>query len=85
MLGNQGTSCIAKSYEAKALAVKTGMSIWDAVKWHEVLSRQLLELLGTVSPAVEYYSIDEMFLTPANFPASFLDIYEKPLWRYRLD
>ena len=74
VLGNQGACVIAKSYEAKALGVKTGMPIWEAVeccpdgvflkrdfRWYEVLSRQLLDLLHTVSPSVEYYSIDEMF------------------------
>lgn len=74
VLGNQGACVIAKSYEAKAAGIKTGTPIWDAVKlcpegiflkrdfrWYEVISRQMLELLRTVSPAVEYYSIDEMF------------------------
>ena len=84
VLGNQGACCIAKSYEAKALGVKTGMPIWDAVevcpdgvylkrdfKWYEILSRQLLELLRTVSPAVEYYSIDEMFFDARELPGVF--------------
>ena len=74
VLGNQGACVIAKSYEAKAAGVKTGMPIWDAVKlcpegvylkrdfrWYEVISRQMLEFLRAISPAVEYYSIDEMF------------------------
>ena len=74
VLGNQGACVIAKSYEAKGAGIKTGMPIWEAVKlcpsavflkrdfrWYEILSKQLLELLRTVSPAVEYYSIDEMF------------------------
>src|SRR5437016_9870300 len=74
VLGNQGACVIAKSYEMKALGVKTGMPIWESVKccpegiyvkrdfrWYEVISRQLLHLLQTVSPTVEYYSIDEMF------------------------
>ena len=74
VLGNQGACVIAKSYEAKAQGVKTGMPIWEALKccpqgvylkrdfrWYEVLSKQMLDLLRTVSPSVEYYSIDEMF------------------------
>ncbi|MGE3408248.1 MAG: nucleotidyltransferase [Pirellulales bacterium] len=84
VLGNQGACVIAKSYEAKALGVKTGMPIWEAVercpdgvflkrdfRWYEVLSRQLLELLRTVSPAVEYYSIDEMFFDARELPSVF--------------
>lgn len=74
VLGNQGACVIAKSYELKRQGVTTGMPIWDAVKlspdaifvkrdfrWYEVLSRKLLEMIGEVSPVVEYYSIDEMF------------------------
>jgi nucleotidyltransferase/DNA polymerase involved in DNA repair len=88
VLGNQGACVIAKSYEAKALGVKTGMPIWEAVKccpdgvylkrdfrWYEVLSRQLLNLLRTVSPAVEYYSIDEMFFDAGELPS----VFSRPL------
>jgi len=74
VLGNQGACIIAKSYEMKARGVTTGMPIWDALplcpegifikrdfEWYEVLSRQMLEIVRSSSPAVEYYSIDEMF------------------------
>src|SRR5437870_7875710 len=74
VLGNQGACVIAKSYEMKAAGVQTGMPIWEAVKrcpqgvyvkrdfrWYEVLSRLMLEVVRTFSPAVEYYSIDEFF------------------------
>jgi nucleotidyltransferase/DNA polymerase involved in DNA repair len=85
VLSNQGACVIAKSYELKAHGVTTGMPIWDALplcpsaiyvkrdfEWYEVLSRQMLSVLQTVSPIVEYYSIDEMF-----FDASGVD--PKPL------
>ena len=81
VLGNQGACVIAKSYELKAAGVKTGVPIWDAVKicptavfvkrdfrWYEVLSRKMLEVLHTVSPLVEYYSIDEMFFDASELP-----------------
>lgn len=74
VLGNNGACVIAKSYEMKARGVKTGTPIWDAkvacpegvyVKrdfyWYEVLSRKMLDVVGTFSPLVEYYSIDEFF------------------------
>lgn len=74
VLGNQGAAVIAKSYEMRAAGVKTGMPIWEArracpdgiyikrdFRWYEVLSRRLLALVQEFSPAVEYYSIDEMF------------------------
>jgi nucleotidyltransferase/DNA polymerase involved in DNA repair len=74
VLSNQGACVIAKSYELKAKGVPTGMPIWDAqplcphaifvkrdFEWYEVLSRRMLNILQTISPTVEYYSIDEMF------------------------
>jgi nucleotidyltransferase/DNA polymerase involved in DNA repair len=88
VLGNQGACVIAKSYEAKAAGVKTGMPIWEAVEccpngvflkrdfhWYEVLSRQLLDLLRGVSPAVEYYSIDEMFFDASDLAG----VFSRPL------
>src|SRR5262249_2552429 len=76
VLGNNGACVIAKSYEMKAHGVKTGMPIWDAKKacpsglyvkrdffWYEVLSRRLLDIVGSFSRKVEYYSIDEFFFT----------------------
>ncbi|HTQ39798.1 MAG TPA: nucleotidyltransferase [Pirellulales bacterium] len=79
VLSNQGACVIAKSYELKAKGVTTGMPIWDArplcpnaifikrdFEWYEVLSRQMLGMLQTVSPTVEYYSIDEMFFEAAD-------------------
>jgi nucleotidyltransferase/DNA polymerase involved in DNA repair len=74
VLSNQGACVIAKSYELKAHGVTTGMPIWDALplcpqaiyvkrdfEWYECLSRRMLDVLHTVSPTIEYYSIDEMF------------------------
>jgi DNA polymerase V len=76
VLGNHGACIIAKSYEAKAAGITTGMPIWEALPicpdavfvkrdfaWYEVLSRKLLALVQEISPRVEYYSIDEMFFT----------------------
>ena len=76
VLGNNGACVIAKSYEMKAAGVKTGTPIWDAkalcpdgvyVKrdfyWYEILSRKMLDIVGSYSPRVEYYSIDEFFFT----------------------
>jgi DNA polymerase V len=78
VLSNQGACVIAKSYELKARGVNTGTTIWDALplcpeaifvkrdfEWYEVLSRRILEVASCFSPAVEYYSIDEMFFDAA--------------------
>lgn len=74
VLGNNGACVIAKSYEMKALGVRTGEVIWDAVRscpegiyikrdfrWYEVLSRAMLDIVKSYSSVVEYYSIDEFF------------------------
>jgi len=74
VLSNQGACVIAKSYELKARGVTTGMPIWNALplcpeaifvkrdfRWYEVLSRRIFRVVREFSPAVEYYSIDEVF------------------------
>lgn len=76
VLGNQGACVIAKSYEMKAAGVKTGEPIWEAVekcpegiyikrdfRWYEAVSREMLTVVREASPTVEYYSIDEFFLS----------------------
>ncbi|ADB18382.1 DNA-directed DNA polymerase [Pirellula staleyi DSM 6068] len=84
VLGNQGACVIAKSYEMKKAGVKTGEPIWEALtkcpdgiyvkrdfRWYEVLSRAMLDVVREFSPQVEYYSIDEFFLSVDQSPASF--------------
>ncbi|HTQ40771.1 MAG TPA: nucleotidyltransferase [Pirellulales bacterium] len=74
VLSNQGACVIARSYELKRKGITVGMPIWEArplcphavfvkrdFEWYECLSRRMLDVLHTVSPTVEYYSIDEMF------------------------
>lgn len=91
VIGNHGACIIAKSYEAKAAGIKTGTPIWegatlcpDAVyvkrdfRWYETLSRRMLELVGEISPRVEFYSIDESFyevetVDPASLQAAILN------------
>jgi DNA polymerase V len=76
VLGNHGACIIAKSYEAKAAGIKTGMPIWEAVPlcpnavyvkrdfvWYETLSRKMLAIVQAMSPVVEFYSIDEQFFS----------------------
>jgi DNA polymerase V len=74
VLGNQGACVIARSYAMKRYGVKVGEPIWESKKkcphgiyvkrdfrWYETLSRGMLKEVGTFSPNVEYYSIDEFF------------------------
>ena len=74
-LGMGGSCIIAASYEAKAFGVKTGMPVREARKlcpnafempsdFREtgIASKQIEDMLQTVCPLLEQYSIDEWFL-----------------------
>ncbi len=74
VLGNQGACVIARNYPMKKFGVKVGEPIWESKKkcpdgvfikrdfrWYESLSRKMFAEVGTFSPRVEYYSIDEFF------------------------
>jgi nucleotidyltransferase/DNA polymerase involved in DNA repair len=88
VLGNQGACVIARSAEMKQAGVQVGEPIWEAkakcpdgiylkrdFQWYEVLSRKMLEVLRTFSPAVEYYSIDEFFFAVHPAPGQNLPAY----------
>jgi DNA polymerase V len=92
VLGNQGACVIAKSYEMKAAGVKTGTPIWEArclcphgvylkrdFRWYEVLSRQMLDVVRTRSPRVEYYSVDEFFFEALPAPGQTLQALAEDL------
>ncbi|MCA9381990.1 DNA polymerase IV [Candidatus Dojkabacteria bacterium] len=70
-----GKMVLAKSYEAKAKGIKTGMPPWEAKKlapkiilidadfdFYAKLSRQLFQVLKSFSPNVEERSVDEGYL-----------------------
>jgi DNA polymerase V len=74
VLGNQGACVIARNYPMKRYGVKVGEPVWEAkqkcpqgvyvkrdFRWYETLSRRMLAEVGTFSPRVEYYSVDEFF------------------------
>jgi hypothetical protein len=92
VLGNQGACVIAKSYEMKAAGVATGKPIWDTrqkcpegvylkrdFRWYEVLSRKMLAAMRDLSPAVEYYSIDEVFFSAQPAPGQCLQALAETL------
>jgi len=75
VLSSQGAFAIAKSYDAKAKGVTTGMSVWDAkrlvpdaeflmpdFRFYGQLSQKMFNILRRYSPEVEIYSIDEAFM-----------------------
>jgi len=75
VLSSQNAIVVAKSYDAKALGVTTGMPVWEAKKlvpqaaflaadfrYYGQLSDKVFSILRRYSPDIEIYSIDEAFL-----------------------
>jgi nucleotidyltransferase/DNA polymerase involved in DNA repair len=75
VLSSQDACVVAKTYDAKAAGIKTGMPVWDAKKllpratylsadfrYYGQISDGLFSILRRFSPVVEEYSIDEAFL-----------------------
>jgi len=75
VLSSQNAIVVAKSYDAKALGISTGMPVWEARKvapqavflaadfrYYGQMSDKLFAILRTFSPDIEVYSIDEGFI-----------------------
>jgi len=75
VLSSQDACIVAKTYDAKAAGIKTGMPVWEAKKlmphaaylpadfrFYGLLSEKMFSILRRFSPEVEVYSIDEGFL-----------------------
>ena len=77
VLSNNDGCAIARSEEAKACGIEMGMPAFmleEIIKQHHVnvfssnytlygdMSNRVINILGTFSPAIELYSIDEAFL-----------------------
>jgi DNA polymerase V len=75
VLSNQNAFVVAKTYDAKARGVTTGMRVRDAKKlvpnaaflppdfrYYGQLSQRMFSILHRYSPEVEVYSIDEAFM-----------------------
>lgn len=73
--GRQGTCVITSSYEARSFGIKTGMRLREARRLcpdliqvpadpdrYVVASRAIMEALGSLTPDIEVFSIDEAFL-----------------------
>lgn len=73
--GKQGTCIITCSYEARAFGIKTGMRLYEARRLcpgliqvpaqperYVKVSRAIMEALGSLTPDIEIFSIDEAFL-----------------------
>ncbi len=75
VLSSQDACVVAKTYDAKAAGITTGMTVWDAKKclphaiflsadfrYYGQISDKLFSILRRFSPVVEEYSIDEAFM-----------------------
>jgi len=75
ILSSQDACIVAKTYDAKAAGIKTGMPIWEAKKlmpnatylsadfrFYGLISKKMFSILRRYSPDMEVYSIDEGFL-----------------------
>jgi len=75
VLSSQDACIVAKTYDAKAAGIKTGMPVWEAKKlmphasylsadfrFYGLLSEKMFSILSRFSPDIEVYSIDEGFL-----------------------
>ncbi len=75
VLSSQNAIVVAKSYDAKALGVGTGMPVWEARKlapqavflpadfrYYGQMSDKVFAILRSYSPDIEIYSIDEAFM-----------------------
>jgi len=75
VLSNHDAMVVAKSYDAKALGIRTGTPVWEARKlapegvfvtpdfrYYGQLSAKMFAILRRFSTVIEVYSIDEGFL-----------------------
>jgi len=75
VLSSQDACVVAKTYDAKAAGISTGMPVWEAKKllpkaeyipadfsYYGQMSDKLFAILARFSPEIEIYSIDEGFI-----------------------
>lgn len=75
VLSSQDACIVAKTYDAKAIGITTGMPVWEAKKlmpqahyisadfrFYGQLSEKMFSILHRYSPDIEIYSIDEGFI-----------------------
>lgn len=75
VLSSQDACVVAKTYDAKAMGIKTGMPVWDAKKlmphahflsadfhYYGLISEKMFSIFRRYSPDIEVYSIDEGFI-----------------------
>ena len=85
--GNHGSCIITSSYEARAFGIKTGMRLRDGKKIcphliqrpsrphiYASISANIMDILKTITPDIQIYSVDEAFLEVTNCMRIYKDI-----------
>ena len=85
--GNHGSCIITPSYEARAFGIKTGMRLRDGKKIcphliqrpsgphiYANISTNIMDILKTITPDIQIYSVDEAFLEVTNCMRIYKDI-----------
>ena len=85
--GNHGSCIITSSYEARAFGIKTGMRLRDGKKIcphliqrpsrphiYANISANIMDILKTITPDIQIYSVDEAFLEVTNCMRIYKDI-----------
>jgi len=75
VISSQDACIVAKTYDAKAVGIYTGMPVWEAKKllphavyipadftYYGQISDKLFAILARFTPEIEVYSIDEAFI-----------------------
>lgn len=90
VMSRLGRIVLAKSYDLKALGVKTGTPGWELEKqipnltliepdfeYYNQVSAKMFEILGRWTPDIEIYSVDEAFLDMKGFRKLYRMSYEQ--------
>jgi nucleotidyltransferase/DNA polymerase involved in DNA repair len=90
VLSSQDACIVAKTYDAKAAGIATGMTVWDARKllpdaiflsadfrYYGQISDKLFSILRRFSPTIEEYSIDEAFMDMLGLRSLYRKPYQK--------
>lgn len=90
VLSSQDACVVAKTYDAKAAGISTGMTLWEARKrlpdavflsadfrYYGQISDKLFAILRRYSPVVEEYSIDEAFMDMTGLRSLYGKSYEQ--------
>ena len=87
--GSHGSCIITSSYEARAFGIKTGMRLRDGKKIcphliqrpsrpnvYASISANIMDILQSITPDIQIYSVDEAFLEVTNCMRIYKDVIQ---------